>query len=53
MDWQQIKIKNPDDRRLVAGILIENGYEVRVRRVKPDPVKSTKITVLEYKEVEG
>lgn len=51
-DWNQIIVKNPNDRRELAGILLANGYEVRERRVRLDPAKSTRVTVVEYRRVE-
>ena len=34
MDKQRIRVSNTEDRQLIAGILIKNGYTVRLVRDK-------------------
>lgn len=38
-----IEISNKDDRRLVAGILVDNGYTVKTVKVKVKSVTRTYI----------
>ena len=45
-----LEIKNPDDRKTVAAILFENGYTVRLTRIKNATGKATKILIEAEKE---
>ena len=42
-----IKVGNEQDRRVIAGILVSNGYTVKITRIK---VKNNTKVVLEVKE---
>lgn len=41
-----LEIKKEADRREIAGILVENGYSVRVDKVKDNPKARTSKIVL-------
>lgn len=44
-----LEISNKEDRRTIAGILVENGYTVKTVKVK---IKSTTKTYLEAEKAE-
>ena len=46
----QLIIKNPDDRRAVAAILADNGYSVKLGKIKVG--NQSKITVDFWKDEE-
>lgn len=45
-----LEIKNSDDRRIVAGVLIDNGYTVKKVKVKAKGNRATKTCLEAEKE---